>query len=310
MYLVIAICKKNNQTIGVIVKVGEIYRFISTNQLVAKKRAYEKVLSNVIITKDGIVRAKQGNLDICKVEGNIIKSANKNINDLVIDKEGVLKNVKTKLLVYHGSPYESVSPKYGKGNDKHDYGNGFYLTEFEELAKEWAVCNSEKGYVHTFELDIKGLKIFDFNKVSALNWLAELMKHRDADDSARYKRYAPLFIEKFGINIDNYDIIYGWRADSSYFHIAKRFMRNEIDYDLINELFHLGDLENQVCLKSELAFKKWKLVNVKPVDYKEYNTKYYERDARAREEMKKIIESPRNTMQKGLDFVLSEGFKL
>lgn len=42
--------------------------------------------------------------------------------------------------LYHGSPEENFIPKFGLGNDRHDYGRGFYLTEFPELAKEWAVA--------------------------------------------------------------------------------------------------------------------------------------------------------------------------
>lgn len=45
-----------------------------------------------------------------------------------------------KIILYHGSPNEVITPIYGGGNDKHDYGRGFYLTDNLELAKEWAVC--------------------------------------------------------------------------------------------------------------------------------------------------------------------------
>mgnify|MGYP001371650529 CR=1 FL=1 len=34
-----------------------------------------------------------------------------------------------------------VVPQYGGGDEKHDYGKGFYLTESIELAKEWAVAD-------------------------------------------------------------------------------------------------------------------------------------------------------------------------
>lgn len=33
-----------------------------------------------------------------------------------------------------------IKPTYGYGEDKLDYGRGFYLTDNLELAKEWAVC--------------------------------------------------------------------------------------------------------------------------------------------------------------------------
>lgn len=49
-----------------------------------------------------------------------------------------------KLILYHGTPNKEVVPVYGGGNDRHDYGRGFYLTESIELAKEWAVCRPDE----------------------------------------------------------------------------------------------------------------------------------------------------------------------
>ena len=46
----------------------------------------------------------------------------------------------SKIILYHGTPNKIVTPKFGGGDEKHDYGKGFYLTESIELAKEWAVC--------------------------------------------------------------------------------------------------------------------------------------------------------------------------
>lgn len=65
-----------------------------------------------------------------------------------------------KIILYHGSPEKKFTPEYGKGNDKHDYGRGFYLTDNKELAQEWAVCipDTISGWVHKYELDCTGLK--------------------------------------------------------------------------------------------------------------------------------------------------------
>ena len=92
-----------------------------------------------------------------------------------------------KLILFHGTYNKKVVPTYGYGDDKLDYGRGFYLTNNSELAKEWAVCKPDatNGWVHKYELDIDGLKILDFQKESVLAWLAELMKHRDASDTKR-----------------------------------------------------------------------------------------------------------------------------
>ena len=132
--------------------------------------------------------------------------------------------------VYHGSPNQDIISTFGLSEEKHDYGKGFYITENIELAKEWAVCtpNEVSGWVHKYELDLSELDVLDFEQENILSWLAELMKHRQADNSKRYRVLSEKFIAKYGIATSGYDVIKGWRADASYFYIAKAFVRDEI----------------------------------------------------------------------------------
>ena len=204
-----------------------------------------------------------------------------------------------KIILYHGTPDEVVNPVYGGGRDKHDYGRGFYLTEDIELAKEWAVCrpNQQNGWVHKYELDCTDLKMFDFQQKNVLSWLAELMKHRDAADTKRYRMLAAKFIEKYGIDVNSYDVIKGWRADASYFYIAKEFVRDNIDIEILEELLLLGGLGIQYCLKSELAFSKLREIDeILPVDYTEFNDKYNKRDIEARNKMRDLVNSDANNV--------------
>lgn len=207
-----------------------------------------------------------------------------------------------KLILYHGTPDKEIAPSYGGGNDKHDYGRGFYLTESLELAKEWAVCrpNEKNGWVHKFELDCGELNILDLEEKNILSWLAELMKHRDAADSKRYRMLAAKFIDKYGIDTDNYDVIKGWRANASYFYIAKEFVRDNIDMDILEELLSLGGLGIQYCIKTELAYSK--LTEIKDeltmVDYSECNHKYNQRDIDARQKMRDLVDSDANKVTK------------
>ncbi|HQM01626.1 MAG TPA: DUF3990 domain-containing protein, partial [Ruminococcus flavefaciens] len=179
---------------------------------------------------------------------------------------------------------------------------GFYLTENIELAKEWAVCRPDEtnGYVHKFEIDIDGLRILDFQKIDILSWLAELMKHRDAADTKRYRVLAKQFIEKYGIDTEGYDIIKGWRANASYFYIAKEFVRDNIDLDILSELLSLGGLGIQYCLKSEEAFLRLKELSDEliTVDYGEFNEKYNQRDVSARRKMRELVDSDANKVTK------------
>ena len=215
-----------------------------------------------------------------------------------------------KIILYHGSPNKEVTPKYGLGEARHDYGKGFYLTEDIELAKEWSVCRPDEsnGWVHKYELDTDGLKIFDFQKESILCWLAELMKHRAAADSKRYRMLAQKFIEKYGVETAEYDVIKGWRANASYFYIAKSFVRDEIDVEILEELLSLGGLGIQYCIKSELAYSKLHEVanRLQTVEYTEFNEKYNHRDITARQKMRELVDSDANRVTKVFSTLFKE----
>lgn len=215
-----------------------------------------------------------------------------------------------RIILFHGSPDEFIVPTYGRGEDKHDYGRGFYLTESLDLAKEWAVCrpNEANGWVHKYELDTDGLKIMDFQDQGVLAWLAELMKHRDAADSRRYRMLASKFIEKYGIDTEEYDVIRGWRANASYFYIAKEFVRDNIDMDILEELLALGGLAIQYCIKSELAYSKLHedKEGLQVVQYAEFNEKYNQRDITARRKMRELVDSDANPVTKVFSTLVEE----
>ncbi len=207
-----------------------------------------------------------------------------------------------KLILYHGTSDKIVQPVYGRGDDKHDYGKGFYLTASSDLAKEWAVCrpNETNGWVHKYELETDELKVLDFEQNSVLSWLAELMKHREAADSKRYRMLADKFIARYGVDTNNYDVIKGWRANASYFYIAKEFVRDNIDLDILEELLSLGGLGIQYCIKSEFAYSKLHEVpdSLIAVDFVEFNEKYNQRDIMARKKMRELVDSEANKVTK------------
>lgn len=215
-----------------------------------------------------------------------------------------------KLILFHGTPNRIVVPTFGKGEEKHDYGQGFYLSESIDLAKEWAVCrpNEEKGWVHKYELETDGLRILDFQEKGVLPWLAELMKHRDAADSKRYRMLAKKFIEKYGIDTESYDVIRGWRANASYFYIAKEFVRDNIDMDILEELLSLGGLGIQYCIKTELAYSGLHEVeeDLLEVPYAEFNEKYNQRDLTARQKMRELVDSDANQVTKVFSTLFGE----
>lgn len=196
------------------------------------------------------------------------------------------------MTLYHGSSERSFVPRFGLGNDEHDYGRGFYTTAVQELAREWAVGtqNAEIGWVHAYDVEFDGLKVFDFTEVGVLGWIAELMKHRKADDSPVYVRDVAKFISRYGVDISGYDVVRGWRADASYFFIAQLFVRNQLDVTALDAMLRLGDLGIQYFFQSERSFARIREIESakERVLASEYRGKYDERDRLAREKMNKI----------------------
>lgn len=152
------------------------------------------------------------------------------------------------------------------------------------------------------------MKILDFQGQGVLAWLAELVKHRDAADSKRYRMLAKKFIEKYGVNTEEYDVIKGWRANASYFYIAKEFVRDNIDMDVLEELLSLGGLGIQYCIKTELAYSKLQEIegSLQTVSHAEFNEKYNQRDISARQKMRELIDSDANKVTKVFSALFEE----
>lgn len=134
------------------------------------------------------------------------------------------------------------------------------------------------------------------------------MKHRDAADSKRYRMLARKFIKKYGVNTEEYDVIKGWRANASYFYIAKEFVRDNIDLDVLEELLSLGGLGIQYCIKTELAYSKLQEIegSLQTVSYAEFNEKYNQRDISARQKMRELIDSDANKVTKVFSTLFEE----
>ena len=191
------------------------------------------------------------------------------------------------MIIYHGSKDIIEKPEYGKGNRKNDYGLGFYCTENVELAKEWACSNNEtNGYANQYEINLSDYKVLDLRdeKYSILNWMALLLKFRTFDVntpiSAQAKEY---ILENFYVDVEEYDLIIGYRADDSYFSFAKDFINNTISAEQLARAMCLGELGIQIVLKSKKAFDTVKYISYELAECKEYYVKRVSRDKKARE---------------------------
>lgn len=163
----------------------------------------------------------------------------------------------TKITLFHGSEKIIETPTFGMGRKNNDFGLGFYCTESEKLAKEWAVSSLRDGFSNRYTLDTEYLNILNLNspEFTILNWIAVLVEHRlftiKTPIARRAKRY---LIDNFGINVNAYDLIKGYRADDSYFDYAESFLNNGISVEQLARAMRLGKLGEQIILKSKFAF--------------------------------------------------------
>ena len=163
--------------------------------------------------------------------------------------------------IYHGSKQIVEVPTFGEGRKNNDFGLGFYCTESNDLAKEWAVSSLRAGFSNRYTLDTEYLNILNLNSpdYTILNWMAVLVEHRlfsiKTPVARRAKRY---LIENFGVNVNAYDLIIGYRADDSYFDYAEAFLNNTITVEQLSRAMRLGKLGEQIVIKSRFAFSKLK----------------------------------------------------
>lgn len=163
------------------------------------------------------------------------------------------------ITLFHGSEKVIEAPSFGEGKRNNDFGLGLYCTETENLAKEWAVSSLRDGFCNRYTLDTEYMKILNLNSpdYTILNWITVLVEHRlfsiRTPIARRAKKY---LIDNFGINVNAFDIVTGYRADDSYFDYAESFLNNAISVEQLAAAMKLGKLGEQIVLKSQFAFSR------------------------------------------------------
>lgn len=192
----------------------------------------------------------------------------------------------------HGTDHIIKNPQLSLGKEHNDYGRGFYCTEVPEMAKEWACKENKDGFVNEYDFDTGNMRILNLldGKHSVLNWMALLLKNRlfslqdeIAIDARNY------IIEHYSVDLSDYDVVIGYRADDSYFSYAQSFVSNTLPLRSLNKALKLGKLGVQTVLISENAFKQLKFVNAEAVDRNKYYARFLSRDNEARTTYRKEI---------------------
>ena len=187
--------------------------------------------------------------------------------------------------LYHGSEKIVFHPEYGKGTTANDYGRGFYCTQNAEIGKEWACKKGNNGFLNAYDLDMEGLRICNLNssEYHILNWLAVLTRYRSywqkssiAEDAKDYLQ------EHFYVDLSPYDVIRGYRADDSYFSFAQDFVMGTISLQKLSRAMQLGQLGEQIVIKSERAFARLNFISYEDVPREIYYNRMVARDLEAR----------------------------
>lgn len=188
------------------------------------------------------------------------------------------------MTLFHGSEKIIETPTFGEGKKTNDFGLGFYCTESDGLAKEWAVSSLRDGFSNRYTLDTEYMKILNLNSpdYTILNWIAVLVEHRlftiKTPVARRAKRY---LIDNFGINVNAYDLITGYRADDSYFDYAESFLNNSISVEQLANAMRLGKLGEQIVLKSKFAFSRLQFKGFEVAEKEEFYVLRKSRDDEA-----------------------------
>ena len=89
-------------------------------------------------------------------------------------------------------------------------------------------------------------------------------------------------IDNFGVNVNAYDLITGYRADDSYFDYAESFINNGISVEQLAKAMRLGKLGEQIVIKSKFAFSRIQFEGFDVAEKQEFYVLRKSRDDEAR----------------------------
>lgn len=202
-----------------------------------------------------------------------------------------------KRTIYHGSDHVIQKPVHSFGKENNDYGLGFYCCSQKSLAEEWASKISDvPGIVNKYEIIDDGLKILDLTKPPFDNpfyWVAVLVHFKKLPSKlvSQCSRELAYLEKEFYVDVSQYDVVIGYRADDNYFQFPQALIRSEILISSLKEVFMLGNLGKQYVLVSKKAFSKLKFVDAydSRLDYRQY----HERKENADISYKELLERDR-----------------
>ena len=201
--------------------------------------------------------------------------------------------------IYHGSQNIIHTPEFGRGKPYNDYGQGFYTTGSIDLAGEWAVLHSnEDGFINEYSFNRTGLTVLNLESMPLETWVAILMECRKGSYNEIVRTRMERFVRLYGVELAQYDVIEGWRANDAFFSYVRDFLNIALSLEKLQEAMKLGDYGTQICLKSEKAFSndRLKYMAHHKASVAEYYTTATARDDDARRAYHNLNEKTKGTL--------------
>ena len=159
---------------------------------------------------------------------------------------------------------------------------------------EWA-CNrpGRDGFCNAYELDAAELAVVDLDEDpnGVLAWLAVLMEHRVFDMEWNVAQTKDRFIERYRVDLSGADVVCGYRADDSYFSIARAFVMGVITDKQAADALRFGDLGRQVMIRSQRAFDALTFHGAEHAAASVWYPRWVSRDAAARRSFRQMREA-------------------
>ena len=90
-----------------------------------------------------------------------------------------------------------------------------------------------------------------------------------------YQRELDYLEKNYYIDVSQYDIVIGYRADDNYYQFPQALIRSEILIESLEEIFKLGELGKQYVLVSQRALNRLHFLNSynSQMNYREYHNR-------------------------------------
>lgn len=204
------------------------------------------------------------------------------------------------MIIYHGSKSIVKEPQFKGSNPNNDYGPAFYMTLDMEAAKVWACRNDEIGLVNKYSVNnsaFKKLKVLDLtdkSKYNVLNWVAIIMHFRNLSTKIKTEyKYFLEWLDKYYIDVNDYDVVIGYRADDSYFKFPLSFVKDELAFNDLEKVYLKGDLGIQYAFISERSIKLLKYLGIIGCE-STFIGRYFAIVSRAEDEVNAILREEKN----------------